>query len=415
MALGNGDSGKSIHNGTPGKLNMRTVTFWASLGMIFIIPWEGLVTVEGMGTVSKAAGLLVGVLWVASIIGTGRFRRPHPFHLLVFLFVLWNAVSVLWSVDVDGTLSRSLIYFRLFAMVYMIWDLYRTPAALKAALQAYVLGGYVSIGSTIVNFNEAVTVTAQRFSATGFNANLLPLVLALGVPVAWHLAVSEGQNRKAIPLMLRLVNYAYVPAAVFAILLTGSRGGFLATLPVFVFIVGSLTQLKLHLRVSLFAGLIGALLAVLAVVPESSFQRLATIDEEIAEGDLTGRVNIWRTGTVIFSQHPFLGVGGGSFDAETGKSAHNVYLSLLTDLGIVGFSLFVLILAMVVYQGRYLPKRYSRLWVTILVVWLVASSTISTEHKKYTWLFLSLVVVNISLFIRRDETRLTTTRAVDSK
>jgi len=388
---------------------MHTVTFWLSLILVFMIPWENSVVIAGLGTLTRVTGLLVTAFWGVTVVATGRFRKPHPFHLAVYLFVLWNVISVFWSVDVDWTVTRIQTYFQVAGLAYILWDLYTTPAALKAGLQAYVLGAYVSIGSTVANYlagNAFSDVDPHRYSGAGLNTVDLALILALSIPVAWHLAVSASNNKKSD--VLRLVNYAHIPAALFAMLLGATRAGLIATVPAFLFILGTFTRLKLSSRVLIFAALIGALFALQPLVPQTSFDRLATTGASIAAGDLGGRVDIWREGIAVFLEHPLLGVGSGAFRTavESDKIAHNTFLSVLVEGGIVGFVLFVIILAITVYQARRQPKWDSRFWLTVLLVWAVGVSSLTWEHRKPTWLFLSLVVVSASLSSQRDESTL---------
>ena len=383
---------------------MRTIAYWLSLVLIFLIPWENMISLGGNETTwAKALGLLVGTVWVFTVVVTGKFRKPRPFHVAIYLFLLWNVISVFWSVDVDLTLVRLQTYFQLAVLVFILWDLYTTPAALQAGLQAYVLGAYVAIGSTVANYLAGVQESSLRYAATGFNANDLGLTLALGIPVAWHLAVSESNGKMA--QALRLLNYAYLPAAVLAILLTGSRGALIAALPALFFVVGSLPRLKLFQRLLIFAALVGALLTLQSLVPQPSLDRLATTGTQIAAADLGGRVEIWSDGIAVFLDHPLLGVGTGAFRVaiESGKAAHNSYLAVLVGAGLIGFVLFAIILVMVVNQAMRQPKWASRLWLTILLVLALGNFVHNWELEKPNWLFLSLVIVSAALSVRRDE------------
>ncbi len=385
---------------------MRTVTYWLSLILIFVIPWENAILFESVGTASRVFGLLVAGFWVATVVVTGRYRKLSPFHLGVGLFFLWNMVSAFWSVDVDVTINSVRTYFQLLGLVFVLWDLYRTPVALKAGLQAYVLGAYVSVGSTVYNYFTGIHHSSSaRYAAAGFNPNNIGFILALGIPVAWYLASAGGDSKK--DYVRRVLNYAYLPAATFAILLTASRGALIATVPAFVFVLGSLTRLKPFARVLIIMATIWALFTVQALVPQSSFQRLATIGTSIAEGDFGGRVDIWREGIAIFSAHPLLGIGSGAYDAavKSRKSAHNAFLSVLVEVGMIGFILFATILAMTVYQAMRQPKYTARLWLTVLMIWGIAALATHSEGKKYTWLFLSLVIVSAGVSVQRDESR----------
>lgn len=377
---------------------MRTIALWLSLLLVFVIPWENIVHVGGLGTVSRAAGLLVAVFWISVVIVTGEFRKPRAFHIVVLTYFLWHLMSVLWSIDTGSSLPRAMTYLQLSGLVLILWDMYRTPAALRAGLQAYVLGAYVGLASMMADYDPAASY--ERVTATGFNANDIALILALGIPVAWYLAV-ESQVRAR--LFLRLVNYAYIPAAYMGILLTSSRAGFFSTVPALLYMLGSLTQLKLHIRILLFIGLIGASFALQSFIPEQSLSRLAGTGTVITEGDLNHRTVIWGEAIDIVSEHPILGVGTGAFRAATGGAPHSFVVGLLAEVGIIGCGWFLIILGMTVYYVRLLPKRHCRLWLVILMVWFIGAATHNWEHRKQTWLFLSLAVSSTGLYVRRDE------------
>jgi hypothetical protein len=156
---------------------MRKIAFWLSLIMIFTIPWENLITVESLGTISRAMGYLVAAFWATTVVVTGRFRALHSFHGMVYVFMLWTVASVFWSVNVDKTIARFLTGLQLTVLIFMLWDLYITPAMLKAGLQAYVLGGFVSIASTIANYLSGITFYSKRYgdhSGAGYTDSLVP-------------------------------------------------------------------------------------------------------------------------------------------------------------------------------------------------------------------------------------------------
>jgi glycosyltransferase involved in cell wall biosynthesis len=44
-------------------------------------------------------------------------------------------------------------------LIWILWDLYRKPQALRAGLEAYVLGAYVSIGGSILDFLQGRHIT----------------------------------------------------------------------------------------------------------------------------------------------------------------------------------------------------------------------------------------------------------------
>jgi len=384
---------------------MRTVAFWLSLVLIFVIPWEESMTLSSMGTISRITGFLVAAFWLLTVVVTGRFRKPRPVHYVILLFFLLNAVSFFWTIDPESSAAAVETYLQMAIFILIFWDLYTTPEAVRVGLQAYVLGAYVAIGSLTVNFLSGSQATYGRYSAQGWNPNTIALVLALGVPVAFYLGASEVKSKKA--QVLRLVNYAYIPAAAFAISLTASRSAMLATLPALVFGAATFVRLKFFPRVLILIILIGALYALPSLIPQSSIERLATTADEISSGDLSGRVPIWRQGLEVFAEHPLIGIGRFAYPAaiESGRAAHNTFLGILVELGVIGLLLFGIVLVMVFYHAIRQPKWDSRFWLTTLLVWTIGNLTLSWAHKKPTWLFLSLLVVAASVSAQRVESR----------
>lgn len=388
---------------------MRKVAFWLSLGLIFVLPMENVVFISGLGRLSRAIGLLVAAFWLATVVVTGRFRKPRPVHFVIILFISWNMLGVLWSIDVDRSIDRIQTYFQLVGMVLIIWDLYTTPATLRAGLQAFVLGAWVSVIGTIHNYFTANEFSYRRYNAAGLHVDDLGLILALGLPLAWHL-VHVGAKEKKVALVLSIINYAYLPVASLAILLSGTRAAMIAAVPAFLFVFWSLQRFKPVVRVLLFAALIWTLFEMKALVPEAAFKRLGSIDNEIASADLQGRVDLWRQGFVAFSEHPILGVGPDAYRTVVteGKVAHNTFISVLVEVGVIGFGLFFALLAIVVYQAARQPKWEALLWLTALLVWATGTLTLTWEHRKPTWLILSFAITSASLFTRREESEFIT-------
>ena len=151
-----------------------------------------------------------------------------------------------------------------------------------------------------------------------------------------------------------------------SLLLSGSRGGLIAFLAEVIFLVLLTTgtksrsnlAFKLALAVLLFVAVVGG---AIFVGGETSLTRVA---ETAATGDLTtGRSNIWQvTLGVIKGNLPF-GAGFGAFgvaytpyDAMSGlervEQAHNDYLQVLADAGVVGLLIGAFLLFRIFVLGR---------------------------------------------------------------
>jgi len=386
---------------------MRALAFMLSLVFIFTIPWEGVVRLSGVGTATKFMGFALVAFWLATVVITNRLRKPSPFQIAVSLFVLWNAASVFWSDDPNRTAKQVVTWLQLLGLVFILWDLFTTRTALLAGLQMYVLGAYVAFGSAAQNFfsGAAFYTNYQRFSSGETNPDGFGFILVLGIPMAWYLASSDGITK--ISGLMKFVNYIYVPMALLGIALSGTRTAAIATVPAMAFGLASLTRLRLWARVAILLFFISAVLIFLPYVQTlTSFQRFSTIGSELSEGDINERTGLWREGLDAFLEHPLTGVGSNMYRSvnSLGKVAHNSYISVLVELGLIGFVLFGIILMMAVIQALRHSKWDTSFWLTQLMVWAIGASTLTWEHRKSTWLFLSLLIVSAALTRYRDET-----------
>ena len=219
-------------------VRLRALAYWLALAFIFMVPWEAAVHVGSFGRLTKALGLTVGVVWVILVVERGRMRPLLSLHGAFFVFLAWSAVTVAWSLDPQHTVGASLTYLQVLVLLMMMWDLFDTDDSIVAGLQAYVLGAYIAAASVIANFvttPEARFPRHQRFSALGYEVDGMALIVAIAAPAAMYLAAGPAARQRSGFWMV--VNSVYVPVALFALALTGTRGAVLASIPTLVFAV----------------------------------------------------------------------------------------------------------------------------------------------------------------------------------
>ena len=385
-------------------MSLRKIIYWLSLVFIFMLPWEGVIQLPGgVGTAAKLVGLTVGALWLVSVVVTGRLRKPDAFLGATFAFVLWNALSILWSAAPGQSIGQVATFAQCLGFVYVLWDLYRTRAAVLAGLQAYVLGVYVAVGSAAVNYfsSNPFYTHYERFSPGLTHPDGFGFIVALGIPVACYLAGPASLSKLSLS---RVVNYAYIPTAFVGIAFSGTRSAVIAAVPGMVFGLASLTRLRLSARIAVFVLLTCALFFLLPIVePLKSFERLGTIRAEATDGDLNGRTNQWSEGLAAFSERPVLGVGTNMYRSvnSLGHVAHNSFLSVLVQLGLIGFVLFGIIVVIVLIYAFLQPRWDRNFWLTVISVWAIGAFTLTWEDRKTTWLFMGLVVASGALQSQR--------------
>jgi O-antigen ligase len=372
---------------------------------------------QGALSVSKLVGLVLVLSWFALITAGDPERReqifsPPAFVFLLISFVGWAAVSAVWAEDsgaaIDATtryLPNAMLFLIVFAGVrtreQLLWVVGSlVVGAVVAAVYGMVAGpppddpGRVAIG----NANE----TAASLVAGGTLAAALVFALR-GKPV------------------LRLLTTIAVPLCVFAVFLTLSRGGLVAlgaSLIAAIVVAGR--------RRGLVLGLAAA--AVLAtVIYFGAFAPAEARDRVLELQGGTGRTDIWTVGWRMVEDQPLLGVGAGNFPVasihyllepgsllrtdfivDNPKVAHNTYLNVLAELGVVGLALFLAVIAFplgwaaraVAFAARAGDRQLevlARAMVVVIVGLLAADFFGSRQYSKQLWLLLGLCPVLLQI------------------
>lgn len=369
--------------------------------LVFAIPWEDAITISDFGTSARLIGMLTGGLGVLAIVERGRVRRPAPGHIIMALFVMLAAVSYLWSLYPEGTLTQVLTYIQLLTMVWLIWEFSPRIREQTRLMQAYVFGTFVSGIDTVYLFLSHQESVYQRYAGARLDANDLGLMVALSIPVSYYLLI-QSKGLMAWVYRLQLV------LAGMTVLLTASRGATLASLVALAIIPLSHARLTRRQRIAVLLTAALLVCGALAFAPASSWDRLSTMPSELAQGTLTGRTVIWKAGWELFRDHPFLGIGANAFRLivsrvlaepihadEYGRpampAAHNTFLSVLVELGVIGFALFCALLGVLALSLRAMPPLQQKLWIVCLAVWVVGVSSLTWEMRKPTWFFLGLL------------------------
>jgi len=373
---------------------LRNIALILLVLFVFVIPTEKVVVLPGLGSVARIVGALAMLTWGVSVLLGSQLRSIKPFHTFFFLFILWNCASLFWSVDVDATQGRIITWVQLGLVVLLMWDLLDSRELTIVAIQAYVLGAMFGAGGIVYNFLGSTEFVYGRYSAAGQHSVNIGLIIALAIPLAWYLVLQKQKNT-LLAKSLRVLNILFLPLACIGIALTGSRGAMIASLPAIIFIVSTLGSLPVWAR--LFSSLIamGGAYTGYLLIPKASLDRLGTAYAELSGGgNLTGRTEIWHDAYLRFRDNPILGVGSDAFAtvSEQRLVAHNSFLSVLVETGLVGLILFSALFVMALVYTFDLPKLESNLWKTVLFIWFLGASALTYEHHKPTWLVLALIV-----------------------
>ena len=376
---------------------MRTIAQFFALIFIFTIPIENTSVVGEFGSISRLFGVLAGGLWVISVVIQQKIRKLSIFHIFVFSFFLFHVISIYWTVDYDYTYVRLKTYAQMAIQVWMFWDLFSSEKHLHSAFTAFLIGSFIPIIDSYYNFvnsNQISQFQIGRYSGGGQNAVELGLILSLWIPIAFHLGIIQKSSLSG--KIIKLISLLFIPLAIVAIILTGSRTAIFTLVPAVIYILISLKNFKFFNRIILSFIIIIILLNTYTFIPTETLERLGTASESISSGDFGGRSILWKKSFDIFQNYPIFGIGSGSLGSpnQLGGFAHNTFISILAELGIIGFILFLCIIFCTIIKILYQPKKYSFLWFTVFSIWMIGIQSLTWEYTKDTWLLLSLIAIS---------------------
>ena len=359
---------------------------------IFTIPWENVVVVTGIGTISHLVGYVAFGIGILGVLDNGRLQSGSTALSLIFLFAIWRTITYFWSPAPDFTLNEIQTTLQIVAMIWLLRQLASTQKLQIRVMQAYVLGTLVSALDTIWQYLSGATPAAYlRYAAPGFDPNELALMMVLSVPLSLYLGVLS--QRRPVVWIYRI----QLMLAAATVLLTASRGSFVAFVAAMIFIPATFRRWTDRQKSIFIVVALAAVWFAAWLVPASSWKRLSTIQDEVAHGTLNDRAVIWKAGGEIFREHPVLGVGAGAFSTVvrhtigTPYVAHNTFLSIIVEQGLIGFGVFLSLLITLVLCCFRMPDLERKLWLVMLLVLSIGILSLTWEYRKTMWLIFALI------------------------
>lgn len=386
---------------------MRRIAWALLLLFAFAVPWEySLDLGEPLGNIARVLGLVLLLVAVPAVLQSGRMRTPGAMQWAVLVLFLWFCCSYFWTIESAATLEKMRAYFQEMMIVWLVWEFVDRPEDLRALLQAFVAGSWVLALLTLANFRSAEAMASGqiRFVAEGQDPNDVARFLDLGFPLA-ALLLSSVYGKRC--WAAQLLAAGYLPLGLMAVLLTASRGGFLAAM----IALGGCAWLLAKSHPKMLTGGLLAIPVIAAglwfVIPQETFDRLATIPAQIEGGDLNQRLNIWDAGWHAFAGAPMMGSGAGTFTLAAGTNrldtAHNSELSIVVAGGVCALALAAGVVTLAVRSAVRTRGPMRLALMTVLLVWFLASLVDTVEENRATWLLLGLIATAGRLAVEEPE------------
>lgn len=362
------------------------------------------------------ATALLAIAWLAAV-SSGRevpnLFRDHPaFGFTLVAFVAWALLSASWSGSSGTALLAGGHYLQDAFMFPIVYAGLRDRRHLMWVLTAFILAaaGVAVLAILHPVADPSAVADASRASGPISSADQLAAELVPGLALALTIA---GNRTRAGSARAGLVVVALLCLG--GIVLSLSRGGLVALMTALA--AGVLVAGRWRGRALVTAGTLVACMALyfFAFASLPARERVTNVG-----GGGSGRLDLWTVGERMVQAHPLQGVGAGNFKLAsihyllrpglvvranyiitTPKVAHNAYLEVLAELGIVGATAFLAIvgfsLRCALLGARAAERRGDRsleilargLFVAMTGT-LTAAIFLSINYGEYLWLLLAL-------------------------
>ena len=285
-----------------------------------------------------------------------RFLPTSPMEIGVMLFIFWVATTLLYTPSPSYGSSKLIFFLSItFPCMFMARLHCDTPEKLRRAFTS--TGWY---GFFLLLYYLTYIVLNNEDQARARSEFFGPLSLGyIAVAITPFVFFNAVHSKQAV---LRLIAAAAIPSAVIVVVATGSRGPVLALLCA---VVISFLRIKYFARV--LAGFVIAIAAgiyYISAATEAGNLGLERIlgKTEAADASTEAREKLFALAIEQFNQFPLFGQGIGSFShfvhsADHRYYAHNSYLEIAGELGLIGLVLFFAVLTYCIVRIQIIRNR----------------------------------------------------------
>jgi O-antigen ligase len=271
-------------------------------------------------------------------------------------------------------------------------------------------------GGFALSLEHQIIGTIDDYRSTGpmGDPNYFAQIMVVLIPIALERFLHEKKNS------LRLIALWSFAVSVLTVMFTYSRGGFLAMVIGVILVLIYYPPKQFQIPV-----IIISVIVFISLLPPNYLDRLSTLTDlfqprgtlRIEERSLQGRLSENLAALEMIKANPLFGVGLNSYKylfpvyskrlglalVATEREAHNLFLEVAAETGVIGFSVFIFVLFVclqVMFRGRNSFNRsgmddYSGMITGFLggfIAYFVASVFIHNAFPRYFYLLIGLAL-----------------------
>lgn len=349
--------------------------------------------------------------WIVVSMKSGEIvMQPSRLFLIITVFVGWAIVSVFISPYTATSLQWLISILSYTVMLFLVLHLVESARQVRWLLLVILGMGLFEAGVGIYQF---MWLGRPRATGTFFNPNFFASYETAVFAVAFGLLCYRRWDKS--PRWETAFLWLTAGSVAFAFLLAQSRGAALA-------LVAAVAFVGLHRFGKVFLGVLVLSLVVGVLVPNPLQQRVMTIGPQ--DPYAFTRLDIWKNSLQRITDHPW-GVGLGLYKytsfqyrfpienaitryGKRAESAHNEYLQMGVELGVMGVGLFLVgaaFLGMEIRETLRLPleswERGLVLGLSAGILGILVHGAVDSVFHEPALVLLSLLFAGMILVLKR--------------
>ncbi len=365
----------------------------------FLIPFDGISAVAESGTtLTKLLGVLS--ILVLSVKGAleNKLIKPDFASIWWILFLMYGALTVFWAIKPEVVISQTLIGL---AVLYLVTSSYKIQKSEFDTIKwCIIIGGAIAALYAVYNYESTLTVESSRQRGTldvgDREANAAYFAYSLILPVLICIQMIIERKKTVMRIIIGVVTVVMV----FCIMISGARGAMLGIAAGIITYIFCLKNKITYVTISIAIGIV-----LIPFIPDLFFDRWGVAIEEGG----SGRTSIWYVGLMCAKKYWLIGAGSANFPLAYeefasyaphwkgyNRAPHNLYIGTLVELGIIGFSLLIMVIIkhyQAIRSSFSSDKSNQIMLIASILGLLVSCFFVDLVYKKSFWLVWMIIMM----------------------
>ncbi len=328
------------------------------------------------------------VIGIAAVLQDNRIKINYGFlcSLILLILSIWGGINAGNDLSTGVLFSFILIFTEVLILYSLNINRYDINMLLNSIKYSAVIFAALMVISKVDYWGGGWRYSVKVGNGPIMDPNYLGTLFSSGFAISLYMIENNKDYTK-----LKRINILIGLICLICLFFTGSRGAMLAAVSVVIFFSVQLMYSEKKSLNKMFRNIICNILIIAGIIyvikhlSPNIFKRLFVLSYL----DLSNfrRIELWKNAFQEISKHFLFGVGCIEEIKSIGEPAHNTFLSIWLDLGVVGF---ITLLYMIFRTAKNLIKKKNYTLLGVFVQNLITSFIMGCSFLLNFWVIITL-------------------------